>query len=297
MEAGIRPSRVGRVALRRVPAGVPHAGRPAASVGVVATTAIDAVGREGRGPAPVPEEVAAGPVAVLVAVLTPTLAVRVARARAAVLGLAVEAATAKAAAAPVAGVTAEEGEAGPNEAAEGVAASSQGRAIQAAAGPSRAVILVLAAGLATVPSLAGRVEAARGALPTADAPVPSARPAVLGVATGAAMVAPVVTGRTVAAVAGSATTHDGRLVVTASMGALPDAGAAPEAGLALVALEVVAPPPVAVALTVAYTRPSTADVKAAAGAARATGAGRGTVVDLVAEGGHGRRPSHPAEVR
>lgn len=78
MEAGVRPPRVGRVTVRRVPAGVPYAGRSAASVGVVAAPAIDAVGRQGRGSAPVPEEVATGPVAVLIAVLTPTLAVRVA---------------------------------------------------------------------------------------------------------------------------------------------------------------------------------------------------------------------------
>lgn len=106
-----------------------------------------------------------------------------------------------------------------------------------------------------------------------------------------------VAGRAVAVVAGPAAVDDGRLVVATAMGALPNAGAAPEAGLALVALKVVAPPPVALAVAVAHAGATAADVKAAAGASRTTGAGRGAVVDLVAEGGHGRRPSHPAEVR
>lgn len=99
----------------------------------MAAAAIDAVRREGRGAAPVPEEVAAGAMAVRLTFLAPALAVRVPRSRAAVLGLAIETTTVEAAAAPITRVAAEEGEAGPDEAAERVAPPSQGRAIQATA--------------------------------------------------------------------------------------------------------------------------------------------------------------------
>lgn len=106
-----------------------------------------------------------------------------------------------------------------------------------------------------------------------------------------------VAGRAVAVVPRPGPAHDGRVLVATAMGALPDAGATPEAGLALVALEVVASSPVALAFAMAHTGPTAPHVEATAGAARATGAGRGAVVNLVTKGGHGRRPPYPADVR